>query len=112
MLATPATPAQARAIWADAAAIPEADLQAVLDDAWARCAPFIPAEQLAAAEAPVPVIPPQWTRATILDARDLWLSAQREGDLVFAESYALRVQPLSATVRSLLRPRTGLPGTG
>jgi hypothetical protein len=43
----------------------------------------------------------------VLDARDLWLSAARESDLVFAESYAVKVVPLSSTVRSLLRPRSG-----
>lgn len=100
-----ATLTDARAIWADAAGLDDADLQAVLDAAWERCSSYMPDEVLAVDPF---VATPGQIRANVLDARDLYQAARREGDVIGFDTYAIRVRPLSATVRSLLRPPSGM----
>ena len=95
-----ATLEQARQDWPDA---PTSDpvLQRLLDDATAQCAAYAP--QLADDAEP----PEEWARACILQARELWAAARRDGDVIGGEAYALRARALTDAVRGLLRPRRG-----
>lgn len=110
----PVTLEWVRVRWADARDIDDTTLSELVDTAWARCVPFLPAAQLAIyVDGTLPGgIVLRWREAVMLDARDLWRAAQRDGDVVAFDAYAMRVRPLSDTVRSLLRPRTGVPMVG
>lgn len=102
-----ATLDDARALWPDAGPIPDATLQQLLEAAWETCEAFLPADALDA------VTPPRrYVHANVLHARDLWTSYRREGDVVGFDTYAVRVRPLSDSVRALLRPQRGRPQVG
>lgn len=110
----PASREWVRARWADANDIPDPVLDELLAASWSRCVEFIPAELVDAYDAgtlPGGVLL-RWREANMLDARELWKAAQRDGDAVAFDSYALRVRALSDAVRSLLRPRRGAPMVG
>lgn len=101
-----ATRDEARATWPDAVGMPDPVLDRLLDAAFEQCSAFAP---------PLPdgaVVPARYREANILQARELWQAAHRDGDLVGFETYAVRVRPLSATVQALLRPHTGVPVVG
>jgi hypothetical protein len=94
---------QARALWADA---PDGDdlLGDLLDAAQEICEAYAPA---LATGAPVPA---RYTQAVVLQARETWQAMDRDGDVLgFDGDYAVRVRPLSTSVKSLLRPRKGRP---
>lgn len=93
---------QARAIWPDAVALDDAVLTRLLEAAHAQTTAYAPA--LADGAPP----PPNYVEAEVLQARELWGATRRESaDAVGFDTYAVRVRPLSATVRSLLRPPRG-----
>lgn len=58
------------------------------------------------------IVPPAYRMAVVLQARDVWQASRRVGDSVAIGEgqYAIRVRPLSDTVKALLRPPTGVPG--
>jgi hypothetical protein len=98
-----ATPAQTRAQWADA---PEDDdlLAFLLGVAQEVCEAYAPA---LAADAAVPA---RYTRAVVQQLRDVWQNGERDGDVLgYDGEYAIRVRPLTASVKALLRPPTGRP---
>lgn len=97
-----ATLQQARAVWPDAVGLDDAVLTRLLQAAQEQAQAYAPA---LADGAPVPA---SYTEALVLQARELWGATRREGaDVVGFDTYAVRVRPLSATVRSLLRPPRG-----
>lgn len=104
-----ATLADARLLWPDADTLPDDVLQRLLDVATERCELFLPADQLDPYPSPQP---DRWTTACVLDARDVWTASRRDGDVIGFDTYAIRVRPLSDSVRSLLRPRRGRPLVG
>jgi hypothetical protein len=98
--------ADARAQWADANNIPDAVLGDLLESAWVACLEFLPAE-VKGAPGFAPEAIPAYVQANVLHARETFGAFDREGDLVGFDAYAVRIRPLSGTVRSLLRPSTG-----
>ena len=97
-----ATLPQARAVWPDAVGLDDAVLTRLLQAAHAQVLAYAPA---LAVDAPAPA---NYLEAEVLQARELWGATRREGaDVVGFDTYAVRVRPLSATVRSLLRPPRG-----
>lgn len=66
---------------------------------------------------PVPpevlVIPQRYIEAECLQVRALGQAQDRDGDVIgFGDGFAVRVRPLGAEVRSLLRPKRGTPVIG
>jgi hypothetical protein len=56
----------------------------------------------------IPQDVPDYVMANVLQARDLFQATRRDsGDVVGFDNFAIRVRPLSSTVKSLLRPSTG-----
>ena len=103
-----ATLEQARQDWADAQHLTDAVLTRLLVDATDACAAFAPM-------VPAGVDPPApYARAVVLQARELWAAAHRDGDLIGGaeDAYAVRVRPLTGSVRQILRPRAGVPRLG
>lgn len=94
---------QARAWWADAQHLPDDTLTALLEDATHACQEYAPS-LMAGAERPA-----GWARACVLQARELWAAAQRDGDLIGTDELLVRARPLTGAVRQLLRPRRGKP---
>lgn len=89
-------------MWPDAVGLPDDVLLRLLQAAQEQAEAYAPA--LAFGDA----VPARYTEALILQARELWGATRREGaDVVGFDTYAVRVRPLSATVRSLLRPPPG-----
>lgn len=98
-----ATRELARADWADAPTDDD-QLDRLLEDATTQCAAFAPA----LAEDAEP--PPGWQRAVVLQARELWAAARRDGDVIgVTDTYAITARPLTSSVRALLRPRRAVP---
>ena len=96
----------ARAQWPDAVSIPDGVLTNLLESAWTACEAFLPTAVVSdPGYAPHDV--PGYVQANVLHARDLFTAYRREGDVIGFDSYAVRVRPLSDTVRALLRPATG-----
>lgn len=108
----PASQDTARDLWPDAAGIPDATLDLLLDTAWEACTEYLPAEQVTAAEAPGFVAPYRWTTANVLHARDLWTAYRAEGGVIGFDAGVVTVRPLSNAVKSLLRPPRGVPMVG
>lgn len=98
-----ATLSQARQDWPDA---PPDDvvLQRLLEDATDQCAAYAPV-------LPEDAEPPSgWRRAVVLQAREVWAAARRDGDVIgVTDTYAITARPLTSSVRSLLRPRRAVP---
>lgn len=88
---------QARQDWPDAPAS-DATLLRLLGDAQAQCEAYAP-------EGAVPSA--GYARAVVLQARELWASARRDGDVIGTDSYAVRARPLTGAVKALLRPKRG-----
>ena len=101
-----ATLEQARQDWADAQHLPDPVLVQLLEDSTEACREFAP-------DLPVDSpVPPGYGRAVVLQARELWSAAQRDGDVIGGDDFPVRVRPLIASVRQLLRPRRGKPRLG
>jgi hypothetical protein len=106
-----ATIADARAQWPDAETIEDDTLTTALDASWETCAAFLPVEVVD--PDPGPYVPtPAHVSANVLAARDLWTAYRRDGDVIGFDTYAVRVRPLSDTVKALLRPPRGRPSVG
>lgn len=106
-----ATIADARDLWADAETVDDATLTLILDAAWSSCVAFLPLEVVE--PDPGPFVPTaSHKHANVLAARDLWTAYRRDGDVIGFDTYAVRVRPLSDTVRALLRPQRGRPQVG
>lgn len=99
--------AQLGELWPDSEQLGEETLEQLLQSAYEQCSAYAPA---LADGAPTPE---SWPVAQILQASELWSSTRREGDVIgFTDQIAVRVRPLGNTVRSLLRPRPGVPRVG
>lgn len=60
-----------------------------------------------AAGAPIPAA---YLEAEVLQLRSLWNAQERDGDVLgYGDGFAVRVRPLGQDVKSLLRPRRGVP---
>jgi hypothetical protein len=58
-------------------------------------------------------IPQRYIEAEALQTRALGQAQDRDGDVIgFNDGFAVRVRPLGAEVRALLRPRRGTPVIG
>lgn len=106
-----ATREQARAQWPDAASIPDDTLDQLLDVATIQAQAFAPALVVPIDPADL-VIPPNYVQATIYQAREVYAAGQRDGDVIGLGDYAIRARPLTASVKSLLRPQAGVPVVG
>jgi hypothetical protein len=100
----------ARVHWEDARQLDDALLDALLDAALPAVIAYAPA--LGTLDAVVPA-PTSYQLAVVFQARELRNAIQRgEADVVGVGDYALRARPLTAAVKSLLRPQRGRPGVG
>lgn len=99
-----ATVDYARDLWADAP-MDDVLVQAMLDSAHEVCSIYAKA---------VTTVPERYKQAEVLQAIEHYQASQRNGDaLGFGDSgYVIRVRPMSATVKALLRPRRGRPAMG
>jgi len=94
----------ARRHWSDAIGLDDVDLDDLLDAAQEQCAAYAPMT----AE-PVPV---SFMLAVVYQAREIWAAASRDSqDVIGFGDYAIRARPMTAAVKSLLRPeRRGVIG--
>lgn len=99
----------AKSLWPDADTLDPGTLSTLLDAAWEDCESFLPAELVTTPPTPTPR---RWVVANVLHARDLWTAYRQEGGVVGFDSYAVRIRPLSDTVRAQLRPPRGTPKVG
>ena len=58
------------------------------------------------------LVPTNYMLATVYQAREAYAAGQRDGDVIGLGDYAIRVRPLTASVKALLRPPLGQPVTG
>lgn len=94
-------------LWPDGSQLSEATYAQVLTAAYEGCAAYAPT--LGEGD----TVPEGWRTAQIMQASELWSATRRDGDVIgFSDTVALRVRPLGATVKSLLRPRSAVPRTG
>lgn len=99
--------ADAIAQWPDARNMDAGVLTNLLESAWTACETFLPTA-ITTDAAYVPADVPAYVQANVLHARDLFQATRRDtGDVVGFDSFAIRVRPLSSTVKALLRPSTG-----
>lgn len=99
------TPGELKAWWTDC---PPADqARELLWAAQDQCIAYAPA--LDDADPPA-----RYKRALRLQARELWQAGTRDtaADTVGMDGYAVRIRPLSAVVRQLLRPPSALGPIG
>lgn len=94
-----ATKEQAREFWPDAANIADATLETLLEVSTEQCVAYAPA-------IPQPY-PQSYMLACVYQARELHDAGKRDGDVIGIGEYAIRSRPLTATVKSLLRPPRG-----
>lgn len=105
---------QVRARWQDAP-MDDVLLQSMVDAAHAQVVAYAPALPLVVGpDGAVTVnIPANYVEAEVLQVRALGQSQERDGDVIgFGDGYAVRVRPLGADVKALLRPRRGRPVVG
>jgi hypothetical protein len=106
-MASWATPAQAARHWPDSATLDPTRLTELLDAATSACRAYaLEQTDLAAPVVDPSPIPTAWTIATVYQAREVYASAIRDGDLIGAGDVAYRSRPLTPTVLQLLRPQT------
>lgn len=96
-----ATVAQARTHWKVGTAVDTATLTDLLEAATEQCAEFAPT---LAEGAPVPF---RYMLATVYQARELYEAGTRNNDTIPGEGFVIRARPLTASIKQLLRPRTG-----
>lgn len=102
-MATWAAVDDVRARWEDAPLDDEV-LESMLEAAHEQCVAYAPA---LAADAPVPR---RYVEAEVIQVRALYQAQERDGDVIgYGDGYAVRVRPLGQDVKSLLRPRRGVP---
>lgn len=96
---------QARAHWADAKSLPDDVLDVLLEAATEACAAYAPV-------VPQPY-PMGYMLATVYHAREIHSASSRDsGDVIGFGDFAIRARPLTASVKSLLRPQRGRKATG
>lgn len=97
--------ADARELWPDAP-LDDDLLGAMIDSAHEVVEAYAPTITGAA--------PYRYIQAEVLQAQEHYQATQRNGDVLgFGESgFAVRVRPLSASVKALLRPRVARPSIG
>lgn len=105
-LTAAATLADAPLFWPDAATIDPVTLGMLLEGAWTRCLAYLPDDTITDPTTALLV------QANVLQARDDWTAFRRDGDVIGFDAYAVRVRPLSASVRAMLRPPRGRPMVG
>lgn len=96
-----------RRTWADAP-LSDTDLTALILAAHVQCEAYAPALAEGA------TVPPNYVEGEALAVHELGAAHERDGDVLGfgAEGYAVRVRPLSASVKALLRPRRAVPRLG
>lgn len=94
--------------WTEAANVGDTFVAQLLSAAERTVAAYAP--KLAEGEP----VPDAYTLAVVIQARDTWQATRRVGDAVAVGDggYAIRVRPLSDTVKQLVRPPEGVPGFG
>lgn len=55
------------------------------------------------------LFPPRLRTALIMQAREIWRSSEREGDVLGVGEFAVRATDMTSTVRKMIRPRQGKP---
>jgi hypothetical protein len=104
---TEADAEQLAELWPDGSQLGEATYAQILTSAYEGCRAYAPALPAAA------TVPEGWRTAQIMQAAELWAASRRDGDVIgFSDTVAIRARPLGATVKSLLRPRPGVPRLG
>lgn len=94
---------QLRDRWADAP-LDDPLLEQLLEAAHEQCVAYAPA--LAAGA----TVPARYREAEALQVRALGQGMDRDGDVLgFGDGFAVRVRPLGADVKALLRPPRGKP---
>lgn len=53
--------------------------------------------------------PPRIRSALLMQAREIWRAAEREGDVLGVGEYTVRASDMTTTVRKILRPRRAYP---
>lgn len=92
-----------RARWEDAP-LDDDVLASMLDAAHEQCVAYAP---VLADDA---TVPRRYVEAEVLQVRALWNAQERDGDVLgYGDGFAVRVRPLGQDVKSLLRPRRGVP---
>lgn len=92
-----------RARWSDAP-LDDDVLGSMLLAAHRQCVAYAPALPVGAP------IPAAYLEAEVLQLRALWNAQERDGDVLgYGDGFAVRVRPLGQDVKSLLRPRRGVP---
>jgi len=104
---TDADAAQLADLWPDGSQLDELTYVQVLQAAYDACAAYAPSLPVDA------TVPEGWRVAQIYQASEVWNAARRDGDVIgFSDTVAIRVRPLGATVKALLRPRSAVPRIG
>lgn len=94
-------------LWPESGELLPETLEQLLGAAYEQCSEYAPA--LAAGDP----VPDRYPTAQIYQASEIWAAARREGDVIgLSDQVAIRVRPLGATVKSLLRPPSGVPRIG
>lgn len=100
----------ARLHWEDAKALDDPTLDDLLDAALPGVVAYAPplGDLTTSVDAPK-----HYQLAAVFQARELRNAIQRgEADVIGVGDYAIRARPLTAAVKSLLRPQRGRPGIG
>lgn len=99
---------QIRDRWADAPDMDDVLLNEYVQAAQEACEAYAPTLPAGA------TVPAGWREAVVLQTRAIAQAYVRDGDVVgFGESgFAVRVRPLGAEVKALLRPRRAVPVIG
>lgn len=93
--------------WADAPEMDDVLLTQYVDAAQEACTAYAPTLPAGA------TVPAGWREAVVLQTRAIAQAYQRDGDVLgFNDGFALRVRPLGAEVKALLRPRRAVPVLG
>lgn len=101
------TPDEVAAEWADAPLVGSGRLERMLDAAHEQCVAYAPE---LAEDADVPA---RYKEAELLQVRAIGQAQVRDNDVVgFGDGFAVRVRPLAADVKALLRPKRGKPRLG
>ena len=97
------TPEQVRGDWRDAP-LDDTRLQQMIDAAHVQVVAYAPALEVGA------VVPANYAEAELLQTKAIGQANERDGDVLgFGDGFAVRVRPLGADVKALLRPRRGAP---
>lgn len=94
-------------LWSESEQLGEETLAQLLGAAYEQCFAYAP--ELATGDP----APDRYATAQIYQASEIWAAARRQGDVIgFTDQIAVRVRPLGATVKALLRPPSGVPRIG